>query len=143
MIELTLAVLAVLVASAIFSGAEAALFSLPLPKAQQMAESSANGRVLLSLKTALARPIATIVIGNNLVNIVGTFYVAQLSQEALAASPWARAAFPFVLTLAVILFSEILPKNVGERYSTSLGGFIARPLSWLTWFAYPAVMLIE
>ncbi len=141
MLELALAVFVLLLASAIFSGTEAALFSLPPNRAQQLAERSANGRVLLRMKQNLSRPIATVVIGNNLANIVGTFYVAQLSTAHLGET--AQAWFPYLLTLGVILFSEILPKNLGERYCVPIGLVIARPLRLLTWLVQPVVVVIE
>lgn len=139
--ELVLALAVLLLASAFFSGTEAALFSLSPNRAQQLAERSKTGKILWSLKQNLARPIATVVIGNNLANIVGTFYVARLSTQYLSES--AQAWFPYALTLAVILFSEILPKNLGERYCVSLAMLVARPLWLMTWLFRPVVAVIE
>lgn len=141
MLELVLAVLAVVVASAVFSGTEAALFSLPLPKAQQLAEGSATGKVLHALKTKLTKPIATIVIGNNIANIVGTGYATLVFNRHFPETDpgW----FLGGLTVAVILFSEILPKNIGERHCVAVGMVAARPVWLLSWVFTPVVVAIE
>ena len=49
----------------------------------------------------------------------------------------------FLLTAMVILLSEIIPKNVGERYSSRICLFVARPLAILTWILTPIVWGIE
>ncbi len=141
MLELLLAVLLLLVASAISSGTEAAVFSLPLTKAKQLAEKSKIGQIICGIRENPARPISTIVIFNNLANIVGTYFVAYLATSRL--SPSAQAWFPLLLTGLVILLSEIIPKNVGERYSSRICLFVARPLAVLTWLLTPIVWGIE
>ena len=139
MIELALAVLALLLASAIASGSEAAIFSLPISKAK--AQKGPSGRAMESIKDRPARPISVIVILNNLSNIVGTFLVASIAASVLPKSSliW----FPWALTVAVILLAEILTKTLGERYCVSISRIVARPLLWLTWLMTPVVFLIE
>lgn len=141
MLELTCAVVLLLVASAISSGTEAAIFSLPLTKAKQLAEKSKTGKVICDIREKPARPISTIVIFNNIANIVGTYFVAYLATSRL--SPNVQSWFPFALTALVILLSEIIPKNVGERYSSRICLFVARPLAVLTWLLTPVVWGIE
>lgn len=139
--ELTVAVLILLISSAICSGTEAAIFSLPIARARQLAEKNKNGKVVHSIRESPARPISTIVIFNNLANIVGTYFVAYLATNAL--SPGAKAWFPFLLTGMVIIFSEIIPKTVGERMCVGIACFMARPLMIATWLLTPIVWAIE
>lgn len=143
MLDLILVVLVMLVASALCSGSEAALFSLPVPKAQQLAEKSVNGRILLNIKSKPSATIAAIVISNNLFNIVGTFIASSLAALRLAEAPILLYSFPIVLTVMVIIFSEILPKNLGERYCVPICVALARPLKMLTWLLMPLVYGIE
>jgi len=139
--ELITAVIVLLIGSAICSGTEAAIFSLPLTKARQLAEKSKNGKVVHRIRKNPARPISTIVIFNNLANIVGTYFVAYLATSTL--TPKSQTWFPFVLTGMVILFSEIIPKTVGERFCVIISSAMARPLMALTWLITPIVWIIE
>lgn len=141
MIELTFAVLFVIIMSAICSGSEAAIFSLPLSKARQMAEKNGNGEVVCTIREQPTRPIGAIVIWNNIFNIVGTFVVAQLATTTLSATT--QVWFPFLLTALVIVFSEIIPKTIGERFSNPIMIFIARPLWLISLLMTPFMWLIE
>ena len=135
MLELALAVLFVIIASAICSGTEAALFSIPHHRAKEI------GGALEQVKENLQRPIATIVIGNNIANIVGTFWIASIASRELdeVTQKW----FPYAMTIAVIIFSEILPKNIGERNSTIISKLMARPIQVITLLCTPLVWVIQ
>ena len=141
MLNLIIAVLIVLMFSALFSMIEAAIFSLPVSKARQMGEQSKNGRIVQKIRENPARPISTIVIGNNISNIVGTYFVAFLATKTLTglSATW----FPFLLTALIILFAEIVPKTIGERFCVRITTFASRPLLWVTWLLTPLVYLIE
>ena len=141
MLQLVLAVFIVLAASAIFSMIEAAIFSLPPTKARQMGEKSANGKIVQNIRDNPARPISTIVIGNNISNIIGTYVVASLAASLLEG--WVAAVFPFALTGLVILFAEIVPKTIGERFCVRITTLSARPLFYMTKIITPLVWLIE
>jgi len=141
MLELLGAIALLLVCSAICSMTEAALFSLPITKARQMGEKSQNGRIVQTIRENPARPVSVIVIFNNMANIVGTYLVASLAATRLSHS--AQAWFPFALTAAVIILSEIIPKTVGERFCQAIMYATARPLSWISWALTPVVWSIE
>lgn len=132
---LVVACVAVIVISAIFSGTEAALFSLSQAKAQGL------NRTVQHLKADLSKPIASIVIGNNLANIVGTFFVAYLATTTL--EPMGRAWLPWILTALIILFAEIIPKNFGEKYNVAVSVIMAKPVLLLTLLFTPAIWLIQ
>ena len=141
MLNLFVAVIIVLIASSVFSMIEAAIFSLPVTKARQMGEKSKNGKLIQDIRENPARPISTIVIGNNISNIVGTFVVASLAAQQLEGT--LAIAFPFILTVLVILFAEILPKTIGERFCVRIITYSARPLFYMTKILTPVVWLIE
>ena len=78
------AVLVVLVASAICSGSEAALFFVPIIKVRQKAQSKGKSALaLLAIRENMSRPIATIVIMNNVVNIGGSLLVGGIAATHL------------------------------------------------------------
>lgn len=142
MLVVAIAVGIVLLSSAICSGSEAALFSVRLVKVRRLAQSKRpNALALLSIRERMNRPIATIVILNNIANIVGTMVVGHLANAAWG-SRW-LGLVSGILTFLVILFSEIIPKTLGERYSDQISLIIARPVAGLTRILTPVIWGIE
>jgi CBS domain containing-hemolysin-like protein len=142
MLVLFIAIGIVLLSSAICSGSEAALFSVRIVKVRRLAQSKRpEALALLSIREQMNRPIATVVILNNIANIVGTSVVTILATEVLG-DRW-LGFVSGTLTFLVILFSEIIPKTVGERYSEQISLVIARPVAGLTRILTPLVWCIE
>lgn len=142
MSELILAVFIVLLSSALCSGSEAALFSVPLVKVRQLAQSNhKTAQTLLTIRENMSRPIATIVILNNIANIVGSIVVGRIAADVLG-SQW-LGVFSGVLTFLVIIFSEIIPKTLGERFAERISLLVARPVYSLTYIFTPVVWSIE
>ena len=141
MLEFAIAVIAILSASALFSCVEAAFFSLPITKARQMAEKSHLGALVCKIRENPARPISTIVILNNLANIAGTYFIAALASSRL--DPSVQTWFPFVLTTAIIVLSEILPKTIGQRFCVPISLLSVRPLLLMCLILSPIVWVIE
>ena len=142
MLMLLIAIGIVLLSSAICSGSEAALFSVPIVKVRRLAQSNRSSALaLLSIREQMNRPIATIVILNNIANIVGTSVVVRVATAVLG-SQW-LGLVSGILTFLVILFSEIIPKTVGERYSDRIALVIARPVAGLTRILTPLIWCIE
>ncbi len=142
MAQLITSVLAVLLLSGLCSGSEAALFSVPLVKARQMAQTkNRSALALLAIRENMSRPIASIFILNNIANIVGSIVVGSLAANVLG-SAW-LGLFSGILTLLVIVFSEIIPKTLGERFADRVALIVAQPVQWLTWLFTPLVWTIE
>ncbi|NJN03224.1 MAG: HlyC/CorC family transporter [Leptolyngbyaceae cyanobacterium SL_1_1] len=142
MLQLAIAVLIVLVGSALCSGTETALLSISLLKARQIAQSKKPAAVaLLAIREKINRPVATIVILNNIFNIVGSIVMGSLASKAFGDG--LLGIFSGILTFAIIIFGEIVPKTLGERYAEPIGLFVAIPVRWLTWLFSPLVWLLE
>jgi len=136
------AVLIVLVASAICAGVEAALFSIPLIKARQLAEAKVKGaNSLRKICENMNRPIAMIVILTNLSNIVGSMVIGVLAANTLE-SHWI-GIFSTIFTLIIIMFSEIIPKTLGEKHNEKISLLVAPPVLFLTKILLPIIWLIE
>lgn len=87
MFALVVAVLIVISGSALCSGVEAALFSVSTLKARQLAQSRNPAAVaLLAIRERMNRPIATIVILNNIFNIVGSIAIARIAESVLGST---------------------------------------------------------
>ncbi len=132
----------VLAVSALCSGAEAALFSISLVRVRQAAEGGgAAARALLQIRANMGRPISTIVVINNIANIGGSIVIGDLAANIFG-NRWI-GLFSAGLTLAVIIFAEIIPKTLGERYANSIALLVAPPVRILTIIFTPIVWLIE
>jgi len=135
-------ILLVIFGSAFFSGMEAALFAASRSKAIVMAEQDApGGKALLKVKENMSRPITVIVIGNNIVNIVGSLFVGFVAGELFGS-----AVLGFLsagLTILIIIFGEIIPKTIGENNAEAIGRKVARPLLMMTRVLLPIVLFIE
>ncbi|MBV7328278.1 hemolysin family protein [Chloroflexi bacterium TSY] len=142
MITLIIAALVVIIASGVCSGTEAALFSISTVKVRQLAQSnSPAAQALLAIQEDMTRPIATIVVLTNISNIVGSIAVGNLASSVLG-SQW-LGLFSGILTFLIIIFSEIIPKTLGERHADRVALLTARPVNTLTWLLSPVVWLLE
>lgn len=139
--QVLLAVLAVLSASAACSCSEVALFSVPALKVRQLAQSGRPAALaLLKIRQNMARPIATIVVLNNIANIVGSIVVATVATRMLG-DRW-LGLISGVLTLLIIVGGEIVPKTLGERYAEPVALAVAQPVTLLTLLLTPLTWLV-
>ena len=142
MLTLILAMLVVLVGSGLCSGSETALLSVPIVRARQLAtEGGAAARALLAIKQEIARPISAIVVLNNVFNIVGSIAVGMIAATEFG-DAWVGVVSG-VLTFLVILFSEIMPKTLAERYAERVAMTIALPVRAITTVLTPIVVVFE
>ncbi|MBD2307585.1 HlyC/CorC family transporter [Chroococcidiopsis sp. FACHB-1243] len=142
MLALVAAVLIVISGSALCSSVEAALFSVSTLKARQLAQSKNPAAVaLLAIRDRMNRPIATIVVLNNIFNIVGSIAIARIAETVLGNT--LLGVFSGLLTFLIIIFGEIIPKTLGERYSQRLALLAALPVTALTFIFTPLVWIME
>lgn len=142
MSALIIAVIVVIIGSAICSGAETALLSVSAIRVRQLAQTKKPPALaLLGIRNKINRPIATIVILNNIFNIVGSIVIGSLATRVLG-DGW-LGVFSGVLTFLVIVFGEIFPKTLSERYAEPISLAIAIPVRIITVFFTPIVILIE
>ena len=140
MTELVLAVALAVGFSAMCSLFEAVLYSVPVGHVEAMAEAGKKtGRILRALREQVARPIAAILSLNTIANTAGAAwagaaYVVVFGDDRL----W---LFSAAFTLAILLFSEVIPKTAGVVYSRSLAGPVARPLLAMVWLFRPLIWL--
>ena len=84
MFPLILTVIIVIFGSAICSGSETALLSVSSIRVRQLAQSKKPAALaLLGIRNKINRPIATIVILNNIFNIVGSILIGSLATQVL------------------------------------------------------------
>ncbi|MDJ0557160.1 MAG: hemolysin family protein [Microcoleaceae cyanobacterium MO_207.B10] len=142
MLKLSIVVLIILIGSAFCSATETALLSVPTLKVQQLAQTKKPAALaLLAIRKKINRPIATVVIINNIFNIVGSILIGNIAASVLG-NAW-LGIFSAILTFLVIVFGEIIPKTLGERYAMNYALTVALPVQGLTFIFNPIVWLME
>jgi CBS domain containing-hemolysin-like protein len=93
------------------------------------------------LKADIDRPLAAILSLNTVAHTVGA-----ASAGAQAADVFGDASigvFSAVLTLGILVFSEIIPKTLGAVYWRGLAPVMVRVMPTLIWVSYPLVLLSQ
>ncbi len=141
-VQLILAVSVAIIVSALCSVAEAALYSIPQSQVEVLARSGRlSGRMLAALRREIARPITAILTLNTVANTMG----AAVAGAAAAAVLGERLLplFSLGFTLAILFFSEIIPKTVGVAHSRTIAPLIAVPLAGLVRLLTPLIALCQ
>ena len=140
MLELVLVVGLVVITSGACSLFEAVLYSVPLSQIDILErEGRASGAVLRRLRSHVDRPIAAILSLNTVANTGGAALAGAIAARVLDSV--AIGYFSALFTLAILLFSEIVPKTAGVVYARQLAGPIARPLEALVMLFSPIIWL--
>lgn len=96
---------------------------------------------LLQLKTNVDRPLAAILSLNTIAHTVGAAGAGAQAQVLWGSEVLAITSA--VLTLLILVLSEIVPKTLGALYWRRLAPPAARILPILIWTLYPLVILSE
>jgi len=142
MLLLFTAVSVVLVVSFLCSIFESVLLSLTRPQIEVMVRDDRRaGRLLAGFKENMDVPIAAILILNTAAHTIGAAVAgASYSSVFNVSTLW---LFSIVFTIAVLLFTEIIPKTLGVSHATALAAPVAHGIRWLTLLLRPLVMVSE
>lgn len=132
----------VLVVSFLCSIFESVLLSVTRPQIEVLARDGRRaGSLLTKFKENMDVPIAAILILNTAAHTIGAA-VAGASYTAVF-NPNTLWLFSIVFTLAVLLFTEIIPKTLGVSYAPVLAAPVAHGIRWLIVLLRPLVILSE
>jgi len=136
------AVAVVLVVSFLCSIFESVLLSVGRPRVESLVQQGRRaGRLMASFKDNIDVPIAAILILNTAAHTVGAS-VAGASYTTVfgAQTLW---LFSLLFTLAVLLFTEIIPKTLGVTHANRLVTPVALGIDLLVRLLRPAVWVTE
>ena len=125
---------------------EAVLLSVPPSHARSEPQNGTRiGTYLEDFKANIDRPLAAILTLNTIAHTVGAIGVGQEATTVWSeASPWiTRLAVPATMTLAILIFSEIVPKTIGALYWRHFVAFTVHSLRVLTFILAPFVSLSQ
>jgi CBS domain containing-hemolysin-like protein len=136
------AVSVVLIVSFLCSIFESVLLSLTRPQVEVLVRTDKRaGRLLSGFKENIDVPIAAILILNTAAHTIGAAVAgASYSNVFDAGTLW---IFSIIFTIAVLLFTEIIPKTLGVAHALSLASPVAYGIKFLTTILRPLVLLSE
>ena len=125
-------------ASGFYSGAEAALVSLPVDRTKQLIEEGGKkGQALMFLNRKQNSVLTTILVGNNLVNIFAASYATLIASRYFDNN--AIAYSTGIMTLLILIFGEIIPKTFARVHAERLAYPIIKVLQFNYYLLYPFI----
>ena len=130
-----------LILSALFSASETALSAVNKSRLREL-EEKGNKRAKMAIKISenFDKTLTTILIGNNIVNLSASAIATVIVTKRFGAEYIALGTA--AITVLVILFGEILPKNMATEFPLKFCLFIAYPLKWLSVIFAPIVWIL-
>ena len=124
-----------LVASALISGSETAFFSLqPADIDELESRNDVKSQLVLKLRERPKTLLATILIGNNFVNVTITLLSTYIMVQLFDMVSYPIAAFfleVIIVTSLILIVGEITPKIFASKRPIAVCRFMARPLRFL------------
>ena len=134
--------LASIALSALCSMLEATLLSTPLSFITGLEDQGVKGaKRLKKLKQHSDRPISAILCLNTIANTVGASIVGSLVYEVYGDA--IVGIFSTVFTLAILIFSEIIPKTIGTSYWRTLALPASAIINGMIFITFPLVWVLE
>ncbi len=142
MVLLIFYLLLALVISFYCSILEAVLLSItPSYIETQMQKNKKWARELFQFKSNIDKPLSAILSLNTISHTVGAAGVG--AQAGLVFQSVSLGLISGILTMLILIFSEIIPKTLGAIYWRNLAYFTTRSLKLLTLLLYPLVWLSQ
>lgn len=153
-----IALLFLLVISALVSGTEVAFFSLSQTELDELAKENNEQHTIIKLLNRPRKLLATILITNNFINILIVLLFASLAETlfdgfnyeinlSLFSIPVRFLLEVILVTFLILLFGEVLPKVYASRNAMRFSKFMAKFIeiinNFLTPFSLPLISLTK
>ncbi len=136
------AILVLLVLSGFFSGSETALTASSRGKLRSAADKGSGGaQRALDVTEDSERLIGSILLGNNVVNILATSLATAMLTQLFGQNGVAAATL--IMTLLVLIFAEVLPKTFAITYPETVAAKVAAPISFVVLIFSPVVTAVR
>ena len=137
-----IAILLCLVVSAFFSASETSLTAVSRARLLRLEKAGDRRATVVSrLLEVRERMIGAILTGNNVVNIAATALTTGLllSWFGEIGALYATA----IMTVVVVVFTEVLPKTLAINAPERVALFVARPITWTVRLFGPVLIWVE
>lgn len=135
-------ILILLVLSSFFSSSETALTTVNKHKLRTLADNgNKSAAKVLRITENPGKLLSTILIGNNIVNILASSLTTTLCAQVFGNKYIAVGTG--ILTLLVLIFGEITPKTLATQYAVKLSMIFVYPISILMVILTPLIWLLN
>lgn len=153
-----IALIALLISSALISGSEIAFFSLTQTDINELSNNGKDKNIVVSLLEKPRKLLATILITNNFINILIVLLFASLTETLFGNFSYQLNLYLFIIpirflleillvTFLILLFGEVLPKVYASRnalrFSQTMSKFIHGINILFTPFSLPLINLTK
>ena len=136
------AIFVLLVLSGFFSGSETALTAASRGKLRTAADKGSRGaQQALEVTEDNERLIGSVLLGNNVVNILATSLATALLTKIFGQNGVAFATL--IMTLLVLIFAEVLPKTYSITNPEKVASSVARPIQFIVLVFSPIVSAVR
>lgn len=121
---------------------EAVLLSTPMSFISiKVNEGYKSAKLLMQLKTDIDKPISAILSLNTVAHTIGAAGVGSEAVKVFGEAYF--GVISAILTILILIVSEIIPKTIGANYWRSLSLKSARLIQWMIYLCYPLVWMSE
>ncbi|MDA0722468.1 MAG: HlyC/CorC family transporter [Proteobacteria bacterium] len=136
------AIVVLLILSGFFSGSETALTAASRGKLRSAADKGSKGAErALRVTEDNERLIGSVLLGNNVVNILATSLATAILTKVFGQNGVAAATL--IMTLLVLIFAEVLPKTFAITNPEKVASAVARPIGVIVLVFAPAVTAVR
>ncbi|MDR1022384.1 MAG: CNNM domain-containing protein [Prevotellaceae bacterium] len=119
---------------------EAVLLSVPAPYLKSQAEQGSKGaEAMIRLKENVDKPLSAILSLNTMAHTVGATGIGM--QATLVFGEAYVGLVSAILTILILVLTEIMPKTIGTSYCKELVGVSARVTKVMIFITYPFVLV--
>ena len=137
-IELITAICLTIGISALCSTLEAMILSITSAEIEaQKEKNQRKGKLLESFKVELEETTSAILSLNTIANTLGATLAGGLAEKSFGDEGNNLFVFAIGMTLGILFFSEILPKNLAVSYRTEMASKLIYPLYLVRLLMYP------
>jgi putative hemolysin len=141
-VPLLIALIICVVLSGFFSCSETAYTSLSHVRIERLAQTKRSARMALYLSDRYERLLSTVLIGNNIVNIAASTIFTILCVEWFGSSSGPILS-TVILTLIILIFGEVTPKNLAKAVPEQLAIINVYPLIFFYFLFWPLTVFFE
>jgi magnesium and cobalt exporter, CNNM family len=123
---------------------EAVLLSItPAQVEIKFQEGKKLGKQLKKFKENIDQPLAAILTLNTVAHTIGAIGVGHQAGVLFGSSILTTFVIPVLMTLAILILSEIIPKTLGANYWKELMPFTVKSLNIIIFLLYPLVWVSQ
>jgi len=143
-----LLIFALLILSALFSGAETAFFSIAKIHLKKLEKDNTNiSKRILKLLKKPKQLLFSVLLGNNLVNTtataLATLFALKLAEDIGSHKPLVMTGLIVIMTILLILFGEVIPKLYALSTPIRFAGFVSIFITIFKFIFYPIIIVLD